>query len=120
MFFFKRNLKRFLCPDILRSAGVAFRYAFHFGAEQRLPKTAVPARKKPVLIEGRCVGCRLCMKICPSRALSVRTVRADGGWRAEDFKIDPNRCISCGFCAESCPERALDFTAQKEGADVYR
>lgn len=120
MYFFKRNLKRFLCPDILRSLRVAFRYAFHLGAEQRLPPVVVPARRKPVLIPGRCVGCRLCMKICPSRALSVRTVRTPDGWRPEDFRIDPNRCVSCGFCAEACPERALDFTAGKEGTDVHR
>lgn len=120
MLFFKKDLKRFLCPDILRSLRVAVRYAFHFGAEQRLPPAVVPVRRKPVLIDGRCVGCRLCLKICPSHALSVRTVRTDDGWRAEDFKIDSDRCVSCGLCAEACPERALDFTAEKEGADVHR
>ncbi len=48
--------------------------------------------------ETQCVGCMICMRVCPSGAISP----AD--WVA---KIDHSLCINCGSCAAACPRGAI-------------
>ena len=50
-----------------------------------------------------CVGCGLCSKECPSRAIEM--VEVDGGKRRPQFRLD--KCLFCYQCAESCPTKAI-------------
>lgn len=45
----------------------------------------------------RCVGCLLCLKSCPSGAIS--------GERKKPHHIDQSLCIKCGACLEKCPKK---------------
>ncbi len=47
-----------------------------------------------------CVGCGICLGMCPSSALSL----------AEDGKValDASRCVHCGSCLGPCPAEAFD------------
>ncbi len=45
-----------------------------------------------------CIGCSLCVKVCPTGAISV-----DGGVAV----IDYDKCIDCGACAEKCPRKII-------------
>ncbi len=47
-----------------------------------------------------CVGCGICLGMCPSSALSL----------AEDGKValDSTRCVHCGSCLGPCPAEAFD------------
>ena len=56
-----------------------------------------------------CVGCRLCMKDCPTGALKI--IKADDGMHAE---LDLAHCIFCCQCVDSCHKKCLGFT-QKTG-----
>ncbi len=42
----------------------------------------------------KCTGCTLCVKVCPSEAVS--------GELKEPHKIDSSKCIKCGICYEVC------------------
>lgn len=49
-----------------------------------------------------CVGCVLCVKFCPSGAI---TVVGD-----KQLSFDLGRCIYCGQCVEVCPRKAIKLT----------
>lgn len=45
----------------------------------------------------KCTGCMLCLKACPSRAIS--------GERKKPHHIDQSLCLKCGACLEKCPKK---------------
>lgn len=47
-----------------------------------------------------CVGCTICERVCPTRAIS--------GDRKEIFYIDPKLCINCSVCGIFCPYDAIN------------
>ena len=49
-----------------------------------------------------CVGCGLCGKECPARAIEM--VCVDGKKRPQ-FRLD--KCIFCYQCADTCPRQAI-------------
>ena len=53
---------------------------------------------KPEILPKVCQDCRMCQKICPSRAMGRQ------GHRAE---IDYKKCIFCFCCQEICPHKAI-------------
>jgi len=57
---------------------------------------------KPQLhwLEPRCIGCRLCLEVCPNGALAF----TDRG-----IVIDRAVCRGCGACAGECPSTALEL-----------
>ncbi len=49
--------------------------------------------------EGRCVGCGMCLLVCPHAVLQL----IDG-----NIKIrDRDACMECGACARNCPAEAV-------------
>lgn len=55
-----------------------------------------------------CIGCRLCVSICPAQAISQKD---------KDFVLDSEKCILCGLCISNCPSSA--WTAEKTGYTLY-
>lgn len=51
-----------------------------------------------------CVGCGLCARNCPMRAISLKEGKAE---------ISKHHCIICGQCAQSCPKKALRYGDKK-------
>ena len=52
------------------------------------------------LDEEKCVGCGMCMQVCPHAVLSMNGIK-----RAEIGNRDA--CMECGACMRNCPTEAL-------------
>ena len=59
-------------------------------------------RGKPVFDYSVCIGCGLCTKDCPAKAIEM--VKVDGKRRPQ---INLSRCVFCYQCAETCPRKAI-------------
>jgi formate hydrogenlyase subunit 6/NADH:ubiquinone oxidoreductase subunit I len=64
----------------------------------------------------RCIGCMLCMKDCPTGAITIKKI-GEKKFRAE---IDLAKCIYCAQCVDSCPKEALESTKEFELAKSNR
>ncbi len=62
----------------------------------------------------KCIGCKLCMRDCPTNAITIRKV-AENSFEAE---IDLAKCIYCAQCVDSCPKKALESTKDVELASL--
>lgn len=49
-----------------------------------------------------CKGCRLCVGVCPKKAIIPLTTVNKKGY--EIIKIDEELCIGCGMCYKMCPD----------------
>jgi len=56
--------------------------------------------EKAYVIADLCDGCRACVPICPTNAISMQEGKA---------RIDPFQCTGCGACIPVCPKEAIDF-----------
>jgi len=87
-------------------------------ATQRYP---AEARKMPRGFRGKllfhpekCIGCRLCMRDCPSGAIEIR----EKGNKTFEALIDLGRCIYCAQCVDTCMKKALEATEEYELAQL--
>lgn len=66
----------------------------------------------------KCIGCKICTRVCPSNAIEIEKV-AD---KEKEFKaiVLMDKCIFCGQCVDSCPKKALENTKEFELASLDR
>ena len=50
-----------------------------------------------------CIGCLLCVKTCPTGAITISENKK------VIFRLD--QCIFCGQCKENCPKKAINFSS---------
>jgi formate hydrogenlyase subunit 6/NADH:ubiquinone oxidoreductase subunit I len=79
---------------------------FRKPATQRYPQVKPDLkdnyRGEPIINCDQCIGCGICSKVCPSKAIEMVTV--DGKKRPQ---LSLSKCIFCYQCAESCPKKAI-------------
>lgn len=63
------------------------------------PELVSTFRWRSHFITEACVGCTICERVCPTRAIT--------GDRKEIYYIDPKLCINCSVCGIYCPYDAI-------------
>ena len=64
----------------------------------------------------RCIGCRACMRDCPSQAIKIEKV----GEKKYEATFELDRCLYCAQCVESCRHSALAVTKHYQLAQLDR
>ena len=73
-------------------------------------------RGKIRFIAPNCIGCKLCMRDCPTNCITITKV----GEKRFQAEFDLDRCIYCAQCVDSCPKKALETTVEYELAQLQR
>ena len=60
-------------------------------------------KKKPDISAEKCIGCELCVKLCPMKNLAVENNKA----------VSSDRCTLCYRCFSHCPTQAITILGKK-------
>ena len=71
-------------------------------------------RGKLIFYPEKCIGCKLCMRDCPSDAITITKV----GEKKFEAEINLGKCIYCAQCVDTCPKKALESTKDVELAQL--
>jgi len=71
------------------------------------PPVPVPEKLRGKMTYNRetCIGCKLCIKVCPAHAIYFIE-------SAKKIRIFVSQCIQCGQCTEICPKNCLALSGQ--------
>lgn len=73
-------------------------------------------RARPVVHTENCIGCKMCVRNCPAKAIQIE----DMGQKTFRATIDLGRCVYCGQCAFVCPKKTIELTKDFELAAFDR
>ena len=99
-------------PETVAAAsGAAAKVAALFSKDRlvREPVVAVVNRCAPPQFS-TCVGCGLCVPICPYQAIDLEPITArDGSVIKTVARINPGLCQGCGTCVAFCRSKSIDL-----------
>ncbi|OGR68955.1 MAG: hypothetical protein A2081_02880 [Elusimicrobia bacterium GWC2_61_19] len=81
----------------------------------------------------KCIGCQMCVRVCPSKAIEIplsaeqppSPAQVEGqpavaARKKFDCIMKLDHCVYCGQCAEVCPKKALAMSQDFELASVNK
>jgi formate hydrogenlyase subunit 6/NADH:ubiquinone oxidoreductase subunit I len=90
-------------------------------------------RGRVVFESDKCIGCQMCVRVCPSKAIEIplsaqqppAPAQVEGQPAAParkkfDCIMKLDHCVYCGQCVEVCPKKALAMTQDYELASVKK
>lgn len=79
------------------------------GEELKIERRSLKKDEALILDRTLCIGCGLCVDICPKEAVAFSSASISGGRliKRGTVDIDENVCVFCGVCVVLCPLKAL-------------
>ncbi len=79
------------------------------------PPVPTPVKFRGTMTYNRetCIGCNLCIRVCPAHAIE----QVEGEKKVRFYL---GQCISCGQCTEICPKKCLELNEEFLTADADR
>ncbi|MGO9611776.1 MAG: NADH-quinone oxidoreductase subunit NuoI [Dissulfurispiraceae bacterium] len=123
-------IERAFFLDILRGLALTLKMFFKRSVTRQYPDEKRPpepgfrglhalARKGDGT--ARCVGCGLCVAVCPSQCIHLYTTDGPNHEKiVERYEIEVLKCLFCSLCVEACPFQAVVLTEQYECADFTK
>jgi NADH-quinone oxidoreductase subunit I len=104
--------------SLVAGMAITIRYFFKKPVTVIYPKERIPMKrfKGPISFvvdeksgDHKCIACNACIKICPSRCMSLEAQKSavDGKRVLTDFKVNYILCSLCSLCIDVCPTDAL-------------
>jgi len=76
-----------------------------------IPRGHQPSNYIREIKEEECIGCGVCVKICPTNALELQEKKV---------LFDPERCLGCGVCVHKCKQNAIYLVRREEEQDISK
>lgn len=54
-----------------------------------------------------CKGCNLCVSVCPTNVLALKTDELNAKGYRPVYAKNPDKCIACLSCAITCPDSVI-------------
>lgn len=72
-----------------------------------------------ILRRERCIGCGVCVAICPEHCISIKNPALNGGIPVLDLTLCRHaHGKSCNRCAKACPVQAIDWNEQSQTREL--
>ncbi len=96
----KNKIKKFLLIDIVKAIVLTIKKIFTKSVTIDIDniKHTECSRTLYVVNRDKCVSCKLCVAICPSRAIKTKTNK---------IEIISELCAYCDLCKNICPFKAI-------------
>ena len=74
--------------------------------DKKCPAGVCKKLMRYTVIKDKCFGCGMCMRACPTNAISKTDYTAPGK-KLPAVEIDSKKCIKCGACIATCKFKAI-------------
>ncbi len=64
---------------------------------------------KPVINDG-CVGCNICIDICPFGCIDILEPKPDSDMHPKAGLTKPGKCVACRMCVNACPIEVISMS----------
>lgn len=114
--------------ELVKGLGIAGKHLTRHAVTLQYPEekwTEMPSNSRGVVVllsdketgELNCTACELCMRACPTAAITIDAPRGEDKKKAlKVFTVDNALCCYCGLCEEACTFDAIKLAPKYEFA----
>ncbi|MDR2520819.1 MAG: CoB--CoM heterodisulfide reductase iron-sulfur subunit A family protein [Bacteroidales bacterium OttesenSCG-928-I14] len=97
--------------SVVSASGAAAKVLCLFSSDELVREPIVAKiNKMPPPLFSTCMGCELCIGICPYKAINKEEIKDDNGYVIKSIAhINSTLCQGCGTCVAFCKSKSIDL-----------